>query len=138
MVTFNRRGFLRRYLKTPIEFSALGLAHDQRGLMFDCCKGGMHFISDHYVEPGATIFLSPCEALRTYFPATDGCGCRATVIWCRRGTEGEAQGFKIGVQFEVPDDRRGFAAASAQSQPDTQRPTFIPRVRLPKNSGSTY
>ena len=108
MATFNRRSFLRRYLKTPIEFSALGLARDQRGLMFDCCKGGMHFISDHYVEPGATIVLSPCEELRHYFPAVDGCGCRATVIWCRRCTEKDLQGFKIGVQFVWPDDRSGF------------------------------
>ncbi len=119
MVTFNRRSYLRRYLKTPIEFSALGLDRDQHGLMFDCCKGGMHFISDHYVEPGATIILGACEVLRHYFPATDGCGCRATVIWCRRCTGKESQGFKIGVQFERPDDRRGFKTPSNQSPQGT-------------------
>ena len=104
MVTFNRRSFLRRYLKTPIAFSTLGLARDQRGLMFDCCKGGMHFISDSYVEPGATIILSPCEALRNYLPTTDGCGCQAKVIWCRPCMEQELQGFKIGVQFVQPNE----------------------------------
>ncbi len=104
MVTFNRRSFLRRYLKTPIAFSTLGLTRGQRGLMFDCCRGGMHFVSDRYVEPGATIILSPCEALRNYLPATDGCGCRATVIWCRPCMEKELQGFKVGVQFLRPDE----------------------------------
>ena len=99
MITYNRRSFLRRYLKAPIEFSAQGSANEQRALMFDCCKGGMHFITDRYVEPGATIILSPCEELRNYLPTTDGCGCRATVIWCHRCTGHESQGFKIGVQF---------------------------------------
>lgn len=104
MATYNRRSFLRRYLKTPIEFSAPGLTRDQRGLMFDCCKGGMHFITDRYLEPGATIVLSACAALRNYLPATDGCGCRATVIWCHRCAGKESPGFKIGVQFVRPDE----------------------------------
>jgi hypothetical protein len=104
MVTFNRRSFLRRYLKTPIAFSPPGLARDQHGLMFDCCKGGIHFISERYLEPGATIILSPCEALRNYLPVTDGCSCQAKVIWCRPCTEQELQGFKIGVQFVHPDE----------------------------------
>ena len=104
MVTYNRRSFLRRYLKTPIAFSALGFDREQRAMMFDCCRDGMHFITDHFVEPGATIILSPCEALRNYLPTTDGCGCRATVIWCHRCTGNESQGFKIGVQFLRQDD----------------------------------
>lgn len=107
MLRFNRRTFLRRYLKAPIEFNVLGLPNGQRALMFDCCKGGLHFISDSYVEPGATITLSSCEALRYYFPVEDTCACRATVIWCRRHTDQNRRGFKIGVQFVRPDQTNG-------------------------------
>lgn len=104
MVGFTRRAFLRRYLEAPIEFSGHGLEDGQRALVFDCCKGGMHFISACYIEVGSAITVSPCEALSQYFNGRCDSGCRARVVWCRRCTERNQQGFNIGVKFISHDD----------------------------------
>ena len=106
MAKYNRRLFIRRYREAPIEVR--GQEHDEGrpAIAFDCCKEGMHFISDDYIGPGTTIFIRPCDG--EYPHLGDGCetALRARVVWCRRCIEADKQGFSIGVHFS-PDDRHG-------------------------------
>ena len=88
MAGFTRRTYLRRYLKVPIEFRGPDQAEGQQALVFDCCRGGMHFISDDYIEPGAIIFVRPCETLDAYFHVHGETGYPARVVWCRPTGEG--------------------------------------------------
>lgn len=106
MVRFTRRTFIRRYRETPIEFRGHGLENSHGALMFDCCKGGMHFISDFFIEPGSAIIVSPSEVLAEYFHSHADRGLRARVIWCRRCSDDIRQGFRCGVQF-TPNDENG-------------------------------
>ncbi len=106
MAGFTRRTYLRRYLKAPIEFRERDQAEGQQALVFDCCRGGMHFISDDYIEPGAVIFVHPSEPLNACLHVHGESGCPARVVWCRRCSGENQQGFSIGIKF-TPHDESG-------------------------------
>jgi hypothetical protein len=99
MPRFTRRTYIRRYLETPIVIRDHDLERVHGALMFDCCKGGMHFTSDRYIAPGSTIIVSPCEVLAEYFNNPPPGGLRARVVWCRRRAADPHKGFRCGVQF---------------------------------------
>jgi hypothetical protein len=99
MTRFTRRTYIRRYLETPIEFRDHGREKGHEALMFDCCKGGLHFISDRYMAPGSAIIITPCEALQDYDHCRTAHGLPARVIWCRRCSADPRRGFRCGVQF---------------------------------------
>ncbi len=102
MAGFTRRTYIRRYLEVPIEFSSRNHDNGQQAIVCDCCKGGMHFISEVYIEPGADILIHPCELLQTYHHDQCETGCRARVVWCHRCKDENRQGFRIGVEFTPP------------------------------------
>jgi hypothetical protein len=106
MVRFTRRTFIRRYLETPIEFRGHGLENSHSALMFNCCRGGMHFTSDCFIEPGSAIIVSPSEALAEYYHSHADRGLKAQVVWCRQCSDEIRQRFRYGVQF-TPKDERG-------------------------------
>ena len=105
MTKFTRRTYLRHYLKVPIEFRGCDQDEGQRALVFNCCRGGMNFISDDYVEPGTIIFVRSSEPLNAYIHARGETGGRARVVWCRRCSEDDRPRFSIGVEF-TPSEAR--------------------------------
>ncbi len=103
MAGFTRRTYLRRYLEAPIEFRGPGQADGQHALVSDCCRGGMNFISDRYLAPGAIIFFDPCDLLDAYGHDRCETGYRARVVWCRRYAGDGHPKFSIGVKFTPQD-----------------------------------
>ncbi|MDJ0855580.1 MAG: PilZ domain-containing protein [Desulfobacterales bacterium] len=107
MAKYTRRIFIRRYLEAPIEIRGNEQDEGRLAMAFDCCKEGMHFVSDDYIGPGTIIFIRLCDGLSPNLG--DGCdtSLRARVVWCRRCTRENKQGFSIGVHFS-PDDQNGL------------------------------
>ena len=105
MSRFTRRTYLRRYLKAPIEFSGNVNDEGRQALVSDCCKEGMHFISDVYLEPGSIIWVRPCDQTSLLWDDERKTACQARVIWSRRCVKNKGEGFSIGVQFLADDQQ---------------------------------
>ncbi len=105
MAKFTRRIFIRRYLEAPIEVRGYEQDESRPAMAVDCCKAGMHFVSDDYIGPGTIVFIRPCDGPNPYLGGGCEAALRARVVWCRRCVREDQPGFSIGVQF-YPEDRQ--------------------------------
>lgn len=110
MAKFTRRVFIRRYLRAPIEVRGYEQDEGRPAMAFDCCKAGMHFVSDDYFGPGTIVYIRPCDGQNPHLGGSGDAALRARVVWCRRCVSENKQGFSIGVKF-YPDDPQNLRPA---------------------------
>ena len=93
----------RQYERYDLNASMVYAYHDSnlfyQARMCNYCKGGMCFMSDNAIAPGADIYIM----METFPPDTVGTdfydGYLAEVRWCQKMLQDNSEEYKIGVKY---------------------------------------
>ena len=100
MVRFDeRREHERLDLNAPVVYAFHDSDLFYQARMSNYCKGGMCFISDNAIEPGADIYIMMENFSPDAIDVESYDGYRAEVRWCREVTLDNNQKFLVGVKY---------------------------------------
>lgn len=99
MSAITHRAFSRHSGKVMIRFSESEAAKYQPAEMLEKSSGGMSFIAEHELKPGASILISIQDAANVVNGAAPHPEYLGEVRWCVKENRPDAPGYRVGVRL---------------------------------------
>ena len=113
-----KRGYARTYMDVPIKF-VLGASDEQySGLMKNCSVGGMCFVTNMPLKPGAPIDIRIVDSGVAHTVPVDLNFEQSSVAWCEP-MDKKCLRFGVGVTFRRPVKRKKRRSSKAGASRET-------------------
>jgi Tfp pilus assembly protein PilZ len=100
-----KRGYARNYLEAPIKFALTTSDRRHSGLMKNCSVGGMYFVTDVQLKPGAQIDIQIADTESRCTVPVNPSQLQSNVAWCE-SLDIERRKYGVGVRFRKSPKQR--------------------------------